>query len=72
MKKILGVLFASSLICAGLFAYNPPAGGQNVLRLTEPQLITGAHSAAGGGIFGVTPAQEEDVHPDARDRNDEQ
>ena len=56
MKKILGVLFASSLICAGLFAYNPPAGGQNVLRLTEPQLITGAHSACGGGIFGVTPA----------------
>ena len=38
------------------FFCNPPAGGQNVLRLTEPQLITGAHSAAGGGIFGVTPA----------------
>ena len=56
MKKILGAAFAGLLLSANLFAYNPPAGGQNVLRLTEPQLITGAHSAAGGGIFGVTPA----------------
>ena len=56
MKKIMGVVLASLLCSASLAAYNPPAGGQNVLRLTEPQLITGAHSAAGGGIFGVTPA----------------
>ena len=56
MKKIMGVVLASVLCSAALSAYNPPAGGQNVLRLTEPQLITGAHSAAGGGIFGVTPA----------------
>lgn len=56
MKKILGAAFAALLLGSNLFAYNPPAGGQNVLRLTEPQLITGAHSAAGGGLFGVTPA----------------
>lgn len=56
MKKMLGAVLASAVCGAALFAYNPPAGGQNVLRLTEPQLITGAHSAAGGGIFGVTPA----------------
>ena len=56
MKKILGTAFAAMLLTASLSAYNPPAGGQNVLRLTEPQLITGAHSAAGGGLFGVTPA----------------
>ena len=56
MKKILGAIFAAVILGANLFAYNPPAGGQNVLRLTEPQLMTGANSAAGGGIFGVTPA----------------
>lgn len=56
MKKILGAAFAALLLSSNLFAYNPPAGGQNVLRLTEPQLLTGAHSAAGGGLFGVTPA----------------
>ncbi|MBQ0052562.1 MAG: hypothetical protein KBT11_10965, partial [Treponema sp.] len=56
MKKLLGTVLASLVACAGLFAYNPPAGGQNVLRLTEPQLISGADSAAGGGLFGVTAA----------------
>lgn len=56
MKKTLGAVFAALFFSASLSAYNPPAGGQNVLRLTEPQLLTGAHSAAGGGIFGVTPA----------------
>ena len=56
MKKLLGTVLASVLLSAGLFAYNPPAGGQNVLRLTEPQLIFGANSAAGGGIFTATPA----------------
>ncbi|MBR1722098.1 MAG: hypothetical protein IJ727_06405 [Treponema sp.] len=56
MKKILGAVFAALLLCSNIFAYNPPAGSQNVLRLTEPQLITGANSAAGGGLFGVTPA----------------
>ena len=56
MKKKLSALFASLFISASLFAYNPPAGGQNVLRFTEPQLLTGANSAAGGGIFGTTPA----------------
>ena len=56
MKKLLGTVLAAALFSASLFAYNPPAGGQNVLRLTEPQLIFGANSAAGGGIFGATPA----------------
>ena len=55
MKKILGATLAAAFLGAGAFAYNPPAGGQNVLRLTEPQLIAGANSSAGGGIFGITP-----------------
>ncbi|MBP3772206.1 MAG: hypothetical protein J6I53_05880 [Treponema sp.] len=56
MKKRLGVLMCAIAFGTSVYAYNPPAGGQNVLRLTEPQLITGANSASGGGIFGVTPA----------------
>jgi hypothetical protein len=53
-KLIAAVLFAA--VATGLFAYNPPAGGQNLFRITEPQLLTGAGSSAGGAIFGVTPA----------------
>ncbi|MCR4822226.1 MAG: hypothetical protein K5873_05065 [Treponema sp.] len=56
MKKIMGALIAAAFTSAGLFAYNPPAGGQNVLRLTQPQLLTGANSTAGGGLLGVTPS----------------
>ena len=56
MKKILGAVLVAVIFSTSLFAYNPPAGGQNVLRLTSPQLITGANSAAGGGIFGITPS----------------
>lgn len=55
MKKILGTVLAS-FAAAALFAYNPPAGGQNALRFTEPQVLAGANSAAGGGLFGATPA----------------
>ncbi len=55
MKKTLCAMLAF-FGAAGIFAYNPPAGGQNILRLSEPQLVTGANSCAGGGIFGVTPA----------------
>lgn len=55
-KRIIA--FAVSLFMIALaYAYNPPAGGQNFLRITEPQLLTGAGSCAGGAIFnGVTPA----------------
>lgn len=55
MKKII-VVFVAVFASFGLFAYNPPAGGQNSLRLTSPQRIFGANSAAGGGIFDVTPS----------------
>ncbi len=53
MKKII-VAAASFAFSAGLFAYNPPAGGQNLLRITSPELLTGAKSAAGGPIFHVS------------------
>lgn len=50
MKKIFGAVLAFAASSA-LFAYNPPAGGQNVLRLSEPQLLAGGNSTAGGGLF---------------------
>lgn len=55
MKKILSAVLAFAAASA-LFAYNPPAGGQNLLRLSEPQLLAGGNSTAGGGLFGVTPS----------------
>ncbi len=55
MKK--NVLAAALLIFSvAAFAYNPPAGGQNLFRLTSPWGISGAGSSAGGGIFSVTPS----------------
>lgn len=54
MKKII-VAAASLFMSASLFAYNPPAGGQNSLRITSPELLTGAKSAAGGPLLHVTP-----------------
>jgi len=55
IKKLLAAVSAL-LSVSVLAAYNPPAGGQNFLRLTEPQLLSGASSSAGGAIFSVTPA----------------
>jgi hypothetical protein len=54
-KKILpSVLFfiGSALVSA----YNPPAGGQNLFRITNPFLLAGSGSVAGGALFGVTPS----------------
>lgn len=52
LKKIM----ASLAFCAGaaLYAYNPPAGGQNLLRISSPELLTEGSSAAGGAIFSVS------------------
>src|SRR5574344_527384 len=54
-KKVFAAVVLTAAM-ASLFAYNPPAGGQNLFRITEPQLLTGAGSSAGGALFGVTPA----------------
>ena len=55
MKKIL--IAAGALFAAGsLFAYNPPSGGQNVLRLSSPFALTGANSTAGGALHEVIPS----------------
>ena len=55
MKKFFILL--SVMICsASIFAYNPPLGGENVLRLTNPDLIGGAASASGGALYTITPS----------------
>ena len=48
LKKII----ASAVLCAGaaLYAYNPPAGGQNLLRISSPELLSEGASAAGGAF----------------------
>ena len=56
MKKIVVAALAVLCSSARMFAYNPPAGGQNYLRLTSPQLLTGASSAAGGPLFNAVPS----------------
>ncbi len=56
MKKLAIAVLAVIGCSVNLFAYNPPAGGQNYLRLTSPQLLTGASSAGGGALFNVVPS----------------
>lgn len=54
MKK--SILAAALLgLSASLFAYNPPAGGQNINNLSSPYQLTSASSAAGGGLFSAQP-----------------
>ncbi len=52
MKKI--IVAAVFSVSAYLFAYNPPAGGQNLLRISSPELLTEASSAAGGAFYNVS------------------
>ncbi len=53
-RKIL--LFASFFCVAFAFAYNPPLGGEALLRITNPELLGGAASASGGPLSTVVPS----------------
>lgn len=55
MKNMLACIVLC-VCCAGLFAYNPPYGGEELFRLTNPELMRGAASAAGGPDFTVVPS----------------
>jgi hypothetical protein len=50
-----GFYAAFVLLCSGLFAYNPPIGGENLLRYGHADLTSQTTSAAGGSIFSATP-----------------
>lgn len=52
IKKIIVATLLSAT--ASLFAYNPPAGGQNLFRLSSPELLTEASSSAGGAFYNVS------------------
>ena len=43
-------------VCAVVFAYNPPYGGEEIYRLTNPEMMMGAASASGGPAFTVLPS----------------
>jgi hypothetical protein len=51
LKKISVFLVVFALFTGGLYAYEPPQGGQNLFLFGHPKFITSANSAAGGGIF---------------------
>lgn len=55
MKKLLILLCSSLSLTQFISAYNPPTGGQNLLKLSSPELLTGAKSAAGGALYDITP-----------------
>ena len=54
MKRILAA-GAMLLTVAMLFAYNPPAGGENIFKLSNPSLLGGAASATGGPFNELVP-----------------
>ena len=54
MKKslVMAALFCTAL---NLYAYNPPFGGENLFKLSNPDLLSGSASASGGPLFNVVP-----------------
>lgn len=61
MKKIMTILAAGLVACACASAgdfvnvYNPPFGGQDIYKLSNPTMMSGAASASGGPVFSVLP-----------------
>lgn len=55
MKKLMSGIALAAIVSASLFADVTIPGAQNMLRYSEPQLLTGAASSAGGALFDVTP-----------------
>ncbi|MCQ2240723.1 hypothetical protein [Treponema sp.] len=56
MKKII-MAAVIAVSAASVFAYNPPMGGEELFRLSNPEMLSGASaSAAGGPSFNVIPS----------------
>lgn len=53
--KRFGLAMAAFGFAVSVFAYNPPAGGQNLYGISGPRQLTSASSAAGGGLFFADP-----------------
>lgn len=54
-KKTLTAALVFCVLGLNLHAYNPPAGGELVFRLVNPDLLSGAGSAAGGALWSAVP-----------------
>lgn len=55
MKKRLWSLAVCLTVATSLFAYNPPFGGEEIFRLANPELLSGAASASGGPLLTIVP-----------------
>lgn len=55
MIKKNAAAFAIAFCAAFVFAYNPPAGGENIFRLSSPELLMEGNSSTGGCFFSVSP-----------------
>ncbi len=58
-KSIAKTIIACSFFAfasASLFAYNPPFAGEDIYRITSPELLSGGGSATGGPAFTIVPA----------------
>ncbi len=69
MKKII-TFIVSAFTLASLFAYNPPVQGENLLGFTNPEIITGGSSTAGGGLRSITPSSVTMLNPALADMED--
>lgn len=56
MKKITALAVSLFCLTAASFAYNPPVGGEYMYKLTNPEMLSGAASAAGGAEFTIVPS----------------
>lgn len=54
-KKILSSVLATFCLSTIVFAYNPPAGGDQMEKLSSAISLTSASSSAGSGIFYAEP-----------------
>lgn len=54
MKKMFFLLVIITLYTR-VFAYNPPASGENLYGFTSPSMVSGEMSTAGGSLFQVEP-----------------
>ena len=55
MKKN-ALFLALAVFSATAFAYNPPAGGEQLTSIAAPELLSGSASASGGALYDIVPA----------------
>lgn len=51
MKKITSAIILAGVFLAGVYAYNPPVGAEQLDNLASPTNLSGANSVTGGALF---------------------